>query len=90
MSNSRRALIASTVIECMGAILFAIAKPHEWDAWRSVASVLHFPAAMLLTAFPTKHYVLAVILLQWLVWFILFVTVFFVIHIFRKKDDNAA
>jgi hypothetical protein len=82
-----RALIVSVGIESVGAVLLALADPHEWDTPRSLGFLLHYPAEILLHG---RYGMWAVFLLQGLLWFIVFAVGFFLLDRCRKKDDNAA
>ena len=82
-----RALIFSAIIEGVGAVLLALADPHEWDTPRSLGFLLHYPAEIL---FQGRYAMWLVFLVQGVLWFAVFTVVLLLLDSRRKKNENAA
>jgi len=82
-----RALIVSASIEGVGAVLLAVADPHDWDTARSLCFLLHYPAEILQ---PSGYGTGAVFLVQGLLWFIVFTFGFLLLDFYRKRRDDPA
>jgi hypothetical protein len=80
-----RALIASAAIEGVGAVLLAVADPHDWDTARSLGFLLHYPAEVLLQG---RIGMWAVFLVQGLLWFNVFTFGFLLLDFCRKRHDH--
>jgi hypothetical protein len=82
-----RALITSAAIEGLGAVLLAVADPHDWDTARSLGFLLHYPAEIALQG---RHGMWAVFLVQGLLWFIVSAFGFLLLDFYRKRHDYPA
>jgi len=82
-----RALIASAVIEGVGAVLLAVADPHDWDTARSLGFLLHYQAEILLQG---RCGMWTVFLVQGLLWFIVFTFGFLFLDFYRKRHGHPA
>jgi hypothetical protein len=82
-----RALIASAGIEGVGALLLALADPHDWDTARSLGFLLHYPAEILLQG---RYEMWAVFLIQGLLWWIAFTLLFLLLKFYHNRHDHRA
>ena len=95
MTPARKALIASSLIEAVGCLLFVVSYFSGWSSTiGGVLLVLHYPAVRALYMFSSARYLsqvqtgLSLLLLQWIFWFIVLGVAFLYVEIWRKNNGK--